>query len=73
MTKGRLNPEEFLDQVDRVNQFFEWKDMPEYKKSRICESKDQRACLDLVEIGPRQEGYKSGRQDQGMGPYERKA
>ncbi|GFS46084.1 hypothetical protein Acr_00g0100050 [Actinidia rufa] len=33
--EGRLKPEEFLDWVDRIDQFFKWKGLPEDKKDKI--------------------------------------
>lgn len=33
--KGRLDLDEFLDCVDRINQFFEWKEICHDKKVKI--------------------------------------
>lgn len=36
---SRLDTEEFMDWVDRVDQFLEWKDMPEDRKVKFVRLK----------------------------------
>ena len=52
--EGHLKLKEFLDWVDRVHQFFEWKGVSHDKKVKFVSLKTQRTCPSLVETNTKQ-------------------